>query len=147
MKTATFYLINNNIKNELIAIERLACYLAILKWRAGKRILIACVHNKQARKLDDALWAYTPTVFIPHNIVGEGPTDGAPVEICWPTRLSPVNSDLLISLLPTCAKFASFFNEVIDFIPNEESLKQLARTRYKVYRKVGFQLTITPPPQ
>jgi len=35
---------------------------------------------------------------------------------------------------------------VIDFVPYEESLKQLARDRYKAYRSVGFQLNTATPP-
>jgi len=44
------------------------------------------------------------------------------------------------------ADFASAFHEVIDFVPHEDDLKQLARDRYKAYRSVGFQLTTATPP-
>ncbi|HEJ9524215.1 TPA: DNA polymerase III subunit chi, partial [Proteus mirabilis] len=36
--------------------------------------------------------------------------------------------------------------EVIDFVPIDEQLKQLARERYKIYRSVGFTLTMATPP-
>ena len=54
--------------------------------------------------------------------------------------------DLLISLLPHFADFATAFHEVIDFVPYEDTLKQLARDRYKAYRSVGFQLNTAAPP-
>ncbi|PLK59106.1 DNA polymerase III subunit chi [Candidatus Palibaumannia cicadellinicola] len=148
MKIVTFYLLDQHvIKHGLITMERLACNLAILHWRAGKRVLIACENNEQARKLDNALWTQTTAAFIPHNLVGEGPQDGAPIEISWPHRRCNVPRDLIISLIPTCTDFAFSCHEVIDFVPNEEYLKQLARKRYKAYRSVGFQLiTAQPPP-
>lgn len=125
--------------------EQLAYHLVVINWRAGKRILIACESNDQAKKIDHGLWAKTPTAFIPHNLVGEGPKDGAPVEICWPHQYNYTPRDLIINLLPKCTDFIFSFNEIIDFIPDEEFFKQLARNRYKAYRNVGFQLTITKP--
>jgi DNA polymerase-3 subunit chi len=53
---------------------------------------------------------------------------------------------LLISLLGNFADFATAFHEVVDFVPYEDSLKQLARERYKAYRSVGFNLTTATPP-
>ncbi|MFT4464505.1 MAG: DNA polymerase III subunit chi [Sodalis sp. (in: enterobacteria)] len=147
MKNATFYLLDQHDTSDgLIAVERLACDLAAGKWREGKRVLIACEDDAQALRLDEALWARDPDTFVPHNLAGEGPRYGAPVEICWPQRRGNAQRDLLISLLPACADFASAFHEVIDFVPDEDALKQLARDRYKVYRSVGFQLTTATPP-
>lgn len=48
--------------------------------------------------------------------------------------------DILISLRTSFADFATAFTEVVDFVPYEETLKQLARERYKAYRVAGFNL-------
>ncbi|AIU87097.1 MULTISPECIES: DNA polymerase III subunit chi [Pectobacterium] len=147
MKNATFYLLEHDSKSgELSAHEALACDLAAECWRAGKRVLIACEDEQQAIRLDEALWQRDPNAFVPHNLAGEGPRHGAPVELAWPQRRGNAPRDLLISLLPQFADFATAFHEVIDFVPYEESLKQLARDRYKTYRSVGFQLTTATPP-
>ncbi|MBN3263371.1 DNA polymerase III subunit chi [Pectobacterium brasiliense] len=147
MKNATFYLLEHDSKSgELSAHEALACDLAAERWRAGKRVLIACEDEQQAIRLDEALWQRDPNAFVPHNLAGEGPRHGAPVELAWPQRRGNAPRDLLISLLPQFADFATAFHEVIDFVPYEESLKQLARDRYKTYRSVGFQLTTATPP-
>lgn len=141
MKNAIFYLLEQNmIKDGLSRMEWLSCDLAAMKWRAGKRVLIACKDKPQALQLDKALWRYDPEAFVPHNLAGEGPHYGAPVEVCWPQRRGNESRDLLISLLPTCANFVAAFQEVIDFVPDEDSLKQLARYRYQAYRSIGFQL-------
>ncbi|WP_410012531.1 DNA polymerase III subunit chi [Sodalis sp. C49] len=147
MKNATFYLLDRqDLQEGLSPMERLACDLAALHWRAGKRVLIACDDEEQALRLDEALWQRDPAAFVPHNLAGEGPRYGAPVELCWPKRRGNAPRELLISLLPQCADFASAFHEVIDFVPDEDALKQLARDRYKAYRSVGFQLTTATPP-
>ncbi|CUU22819.1 DNA polymerase III subunit chi [Duffyella gerundensis] len=148
MKNATFYILDTETGIDgLNAVETLVCDLAEARWRAGKRVLIACADEAQAIRLDEALWQRPSTAFVPHNLAGEGPKYGAPVELAWPQRRGNAPRDLLISLLPTFADFATAFYEVIDFVPHEESQKQLARDRYKAYRSVGFHLnTATPPP-
>lgn len=142
MKNATFYLMDNDtVADGLNAVEQLSCSLAAERWRDGKRILIACENEQQAIRLDEALWARDPHSFVPHNLAGEGPRSGAPVELSWPGKRGSSSRDLLISLLPQFADFATAFYEVIDFVPYEASLKQLARERYKTYRVAGFHLT------
>ncbi|WP_213715483.1 DNA polymerase III subunit chi [Cedecea lapagei] len=149
MKNATFYLLDNDTHAEgLSAVEQLVCELAADGFRAGKRVLVACENEQQAIRLDEALWQRDAHAFVPHNLAGEGPRYGAPVELAWPQRRGSAPRDLLISLLPQFADFATAFLEVIDFVPYEESQKQLARERYKAYRVAGFHLTTatyTPP--
>ncbi|MEY5547177.1 DNA polymerase III subunit chi, partial [Salmonella enterica subsp. enterica serovar Corvallis] len=56
MKNATFYLLDNDTTvDELSAVEQLVCEIAAERWRAGKRVLIACEDEKQAIRLDEAL--------------------------------------------------------------------------------------------
>ena len=128
MKNATFYLLDNDTTVDgLSAVEQLVCEIAAERWRNGKRVLIACEDEKQAYRLDEALWARPAESFVPHNLAGEGPRGGSP-------------RDILISLRTSFADFATAFTEVVDFVPYEDSLKQLARERYKAYRVAGFNL-------
>lgn len=147
MKNAIFYLLEHpSPQEELEAHESLACELAAKMWRNGKRVLLACETTEQAEKLDEALWQRDPHQFVPHNLAGEGPRYGAPIEICWPGKRGNSPRDILISLQSQFADFATAFHEVIDFVPIDETLKQLARERYKIYRSVGFNLTMATPP-
>ncbi|KLU17673.1 DNA polymerase III subunit chi, partial [Proteus mirabilis] len=109
-------------------------------------ILLVCESQAQAELLDEALWAREPHQFVPHNLAGEGPRYGSPVELCWPGKRGNAPRDLLINLQSQFVDFATAFHEVIDFVPIDEQLKQLARERYKIYRSVGFTLTMATPP-
>lgn len=147
MKQVTFYLLeNDHFIGALSAHEAIACRVAAQRWRAGQRVLIACESLEQALRLDEALWQQDAHQFVPHNLAGEGPNFGAPVELCWPEKRGNAPRDLLINLLPHFADFATSFHEVIDFVPYQDTLKQLARERYKTYRSVGFHLTTAMPP-
>lgn len=147
IKQATFYLLKHNRPTgTLRAHEVVACSVAAECWRSGKRLLIACNSQEQAQRLDEALWQREPHMFVPHNLAGEGPNSGSPVELCWPDKCSNASRDLLITLQLQFADFATAFNQVVDFVPYEDTLKQLARNRYKAYRSVGFHLTTAMPP-
>lgn len=87
MKNATFYLPGPDTPHEpLSAVEAMACELAAARWREGKRILVACENEAQAVRLDEALWQRPADSFVPHNLAGEGPRYGAPVELAWPEK-------------------------------------------------------------
>ncbi len=147
MKQATFYLLEHNQSAGILnAHESMACIVATECWRSGKRLIIACDNKEQACRLDEELWQREPYAFIPHNLSGEGPHSGAPVELSWPGQYSNTSRDLLITLQLQVADFSLIFNQIIDFVPYENTLKQLARNRYKVYRNVGFHLTTKKPP-
>ncbi|TCJ97921.1 DNA polymerase III chi subunit [Volucribacter psittacicida] len=143
-KQATFYLMQqeqSSIEN-LTAIEALACELAAKTWRLGKRILIACETEQQAFKLDEALWQRDPDEFVPHNLSGEISHYTTPIEICWKEKRNVQRRDVLISLQQQIPEFAQMFNHVIDFVPEQEQQKNLARERYKQYRQLGFQMNM-----
>ncbi|MFP3019142.1 MAG: DNA polymerase III subunit chi [Arsenophonus sp.] len=143
MKKVTFYIIEQlSSEEELENYEWLACQLAAKNWRLGKRILLSCEDQIQAEKLDKVLWQKEPYQFIPHNLAGKGPWCGAPIELCWPTKRGSSVRDILINLQSSFSDLSTIFHEVIDFVPIDEHLKQLARERYKIYRNINFNLTI-----
>ena len=84
------------------------------------------------------LWAFDSDSFVPHNLSGEGPKQGAAVEISHqaPQGRRPV----LINLTSTVPDFANQFQLIVDFVPSDETLKQLARERFKACRQRGFQV-------
>lgn len=115
-----------------------ACFQAAHYYRQNQRVFIFCDSQQQAHQIDELLWSFDPDSFVAHNLIGEGPKNGAPVEISWqaPTNRRPV----LINLTSTVPNFAQQFSQIIDFVPSDETLKQQARERYKQYRQQGFKV-------
>ncbi|MFZ7260577.1 DNA polymerase III subunit chi [Avibacterium avium] len=141
-KQAQFYILQKTQpKVPLSAMETLACNLAAQAWRLGKKVLISCESEEQAFRLDEALWAREPEEFVPHNLSGEITQYATPIEISWAGKRNAQWRDLLINLQAQAPDFIASFNQVIDFVPNEESQKAVARERYKQYRQLGWQLS------
>ncbi|PJG82218.1 DNA polymerase III subunit chi [Caviibacterium pharyngocola] len=141
-KQAQFYILEKTTpKYGLSATESLACDLAAAAWRLGKRVLISCETEQQALNIDEALWQREPEEFVPHNLSGEVTRYAAPIEICWANKRNAQRRDLLINLQTQVPDFAGGFNQAVDFVPNDETLKIQARERYKQYRQQGWQLS------
>ncbi|PCH96921.1 MAG: DNA polymerase III subunit chi [Gammaproteobacteria bacterium] len=115
-----------------------ACVQASYFYRQNQRVFIYTKDQNQAEQVDELLWSFDSDSFVPHNLVGEGPKQGAAVEISYqaPRGRRPV----LINLTDTVPSFASQFRFIVDFIPSDETLKQQARERFKACRQWGFQV-------
>lgn len=106
-------------------------------------LTVLCSDKKHAEAIDEYIWQQPPHLFIAHNLLGEGPANGSPVEITWLSALDShaiVNKKLVINVsnqfLPT---FASY-QHVVDFVPGDETLKIAARERYKQYKQAGCRM-------
>ncbi len=107
----------------------LVCQLCADLYRANQRVLLFCANQQDAEALDEVLWQFDAERFVPHNLAGEGPPRGAPIEISW---LPPKNSrQVLINLTATVPAFASRFSQIIEFVPVDEAGKAAARQRFK----------------
>ena len=117
-----------------------ACELAARCFRQKKRCLVMCADQVAAEAFDNLLWQQPLNAFVPHNLTGEGPAGGAPVEITWPNN-GYANRPILINLSDQMPQNGQKFRQIYDFVPAAEDAKQLARERYKHYRAAGFQMS------
>ena len=141
MKKVDFYIFVNeyapNVGAEKVSeTVNCACLLASAYYRQGKKVFIYTESEADAFDVDEYLWQFDPKRFVPHNLAGEGPKFGSPVEIsCYPPSRA---YSVLINMSLNAAEFSSRFSEIVDFVPLNEQLKLAARQRYNDYRKLGF---------
>ncbi|QYJ94691.1 MULTISPECIES: DNA polymerase III subunit chi [Shewanella] len=152
MPNALFYLMpqassaaTHVAKAEQESVYLFACRLAEQAYRGQQLVYIHCNDQQQAYEVDEILWQFEPSAFVPHNLKGEGPTGGAPVEIGF-DKLGPnKNRHLLINLADQAPQFAVNFGQIIDFVANDAAMKATARDRYRQYRELGIPLTTQQP--
>ena len=101
----------------------MACLLAARCFRNKQRCLVYCQDQAMAELFDELLWQLPNDSFVPHNLVGEGPVGGAPVEISWQVP-GQFNRPVLINLALTMPEFHQRFGQIYDFVPAQEQLKQ-----------------------
>jgi len=116
-----------------------ACSIAAFHYLQQRKIFIYTDTQEDAFTIDEYLWQFDGDSFVPHNLLGEGPRYGTPVEISWKAPTHP--RQILINLSASVPDFAINFQQIIDFVPFAESLKTAARIRYSTYKKMGLTLS------
>jgi len=116
-----------------------ACQLAAYYYKQNKKVFIYTENQQDAFTVDEYLWQFDGDSFVPHNLIGEGPRYGSPVEISWLAPQHP--RAILINLSQNIPEFNLNFQQIIDFVPAQEQLKINARLRYSAYKKLGHTLS------
>lgn len=116
-------------------------YLARLIEKAyhlNSTILLLCVDLFEAQRLDDLLWTFQSSSFVPHEIYNQEDAPGAPIVIAY--KNSYCNADVLINLTPAVPSFFSHFSRVIELVYENEEVASLGRNKYRLYQSSGCQL-------
>ncbi|WP_298771961.1 DNA polymerase III subunit chi [uncultured Shewanella sp.] len=143
MTQALFYLLpppSSTGSIDLNPVYHLACELAQHTFKKQQSVYIHCDNKEQAYAIDELLWQYPPSSFVPHNLKGEGPATGAPVEIGTDPIGPNKNRHQLINLADQVPSFAVNFGQIVDFVANDKAHKAQARLRYHQYRTLNIAL-------
>jgi len=130
---------NDNLAHTQVLLEQV-CLLSAQFYQQGLRVFVATNDVKTAEQLDELMWQLPSEQFIPHNLQGEGPHYGAPIEIGH--QPPQTRRQVLINLCHPLPQFAVKFTQIIDFIPNQSEQKQQARERFHQYRLLNLAPSI-----
>jgi len=115
------------------------CELVQDAFRAGRRVHIHCLDDDMVTALDDLLWTFHDTSFIPHAVAGS--PDAATVPVLLAASAAPPEvADLLVNLHVDVPPFFSQFEQVIETTGADDHAKALARGRYKFYKDRGYPI-------
>ncbi len=117
----------------------LVCELARKAFDSGSPALILARDVAQAEAIDDALWAFDPDAFIPHQIsAGDSADDvDVPVLIATPELDLPGRS-MVINLRDEAVTLAC--DRVLEVVPSDESAREPLRQRWKHYKARDFEV-------
>jgi DNA polymerase-3 subunit chi len=148
MAIVTFYALSESSANsgEKEISSELAQAATLLADCVSKRKKVSVLTDTQAQaeSFDELIWQFPADKFIPHNLYGEGPDMGTPVEIIWHSVFLSMaklrNTAVVINLSQEYIENIKNLQHIIDFVPPDEDLKAHARERYKRYKQAGCQL-------
>lgn len=145
MPIATFYIIEpGSPADSDEGFRDYVCYLIRHFTQQGARLHLHAQHRAQAEAWDDHLFQQDGADFIAHNLAGEGPRQGTPVEIGFDNNKPQRSRNILLNVAEDTTNFAGIVSQVVDFVPCDEKAKHAARERYKIYRQAGYQMqTVT----
>ena len=138
MTRIDFYLLK---EESLTARNRYACRIIDKAYQQAHQVYVQVNSTAEAQQLDDLLWTFRDTSFIPHHIYGEACTITPPVQIS--TQSAPAqHQDILLNLTSRIADHFQQFQRVIEIIPNITAARDEARNTYRCYRDAGCELNL-----
>jgi len=115
------------------------CELVQQAFQDGRRVHIHCLDEDMVTALDDLLWTFHDTSFVPHAVAGSADETAAPVLLAA-SLAAPATADLLVNLHVDVPPFFSQFEQVVETTGEDDRAKALARTRYKFYKDRGYPI-------
>lgn len=114
-----------------------ACRLADKAWQQNRKVLLRAASRAEAETLDEQLWAFRAESFVPHHLVGDGPTPPPPVRVGWDAP--PADSrDILINLGADIPAGFERFQRVIEIVAGTNEEREQARQHWREYKRQGY---------
>ena len=120
--------------------QQFACRLAEKAYLQGHQVFIHTEDQAQSEAMDQALWAFRPDSFVPHQILAADDEIKAPVLISHENTAPPKLMDVLINLNPAQPLFFSQFERLAEIINGDDEIKKQGRVRYQFYKDRGYHL-------
>ena len=118
-----------------------ACRLCVKAIQKNMKVLIYTPRLTLLNQLDELLWTFSPTSFIPHcNIVEDDQlADMTPVILSNQIQISCL-FDVLINLHDQPPNLLNQFNRLIEIAGTSHEDKLAARERYRFYKNAGYTI-------
>lgn len=115
---------------------KLACQLVKKACKSKQQVLCLVPDNASAELLDNMLWEFEPSEFIPHGCGA----DHYPVAII--SDPEPMDHhQILINLQPQIPSWFSRFERVLEIIYKQSDYEQAKRNNFRFYKERGYPLS------
>lgn len=118
--------------------ELFACRLTEKAFGLGNRVWLQTSDEATAAALDDLLWSFKPTSFVPHALAAVD--SSAPVLIGHGIAPPPPDMALLINLGNGVPDFFSQFARTAEIVVQTPAIQQATRAHWRFYRDHGCPL-------
>lgn len=118
-----------------------ACRLCAKALQQGLRVMVYTPETILLEKLDELLWSFSPTSFIPHCIIhdNERLIKVTPVILSDQIQFNG-HFDILINLHQQSPPLFGQFNRLIEIAGTSHDDKLAARERYRFYKDAGYEI-------
>jgi DNA polymerase III subunit chi len=114
-----------------------ACRLLRRALGSGKAVGV-CAPPRELARLDELLWRFEPTEFIPHRRASQA---AAPGEVLLVSDASELpHRELLLNLGAELPADALAFERVLEVVGQPPEDVRAGRERYRIYKQAGAQL-------
>lgn len=136
MTRVDFYILPETAKRTS---DQVLCSLTGKAWKQGKKVYIHTESANRATALDNLLWTFSDTSFLPHGQIDQTDLEKTPVLIGHvdpPTDLH----DIMINMTGSVPLFFARFDRLIEIVDQASADREQARERYRFYKERGYTL-------
>ncbi len=145
MTQVDFYILDGESDSERF---RLAARIAEKATQRDQTVYINTEDAHTAAKLDEVLWTFSQSSFLPHRVIATGAPEQTtktaaqiePVLIGTNIEIAAEPWQVMINLAGEIPAFFSRYERVAEVIDAHETRRRQGRERYKYYRDRGYQL-------
>lgn len=135
MTKIDFYILSGESREQR---HTFACRLAEKAFKLGNRIYIHSDDSAQANTLDDLLWTWKRSSFVPHHVVLDDSEKHSVAIGFGDTLMETSHNNLMINLSTSVPEFFSRFDRVAEIVVKDASITESTRANYRFYRHRGY---------
>lgn len=114
-----------------------ACRIIDKAFQQKHSIYVHARDQAEAEQLDELLWTFRAESFIPHHLVGDGPTPPPPVRIGW-QEIPAEARDVLINLHAAAPDNPGRFRRIVEIVGGDDAMREAARNHWRQYKQQGY---------
>lgn len=115
-----------------------ACKIIEKAYKMGHQVLVYADSEVEAKALDDLMWQYRESAFLPHAILDTQEKTRPKVEIHWQEFHD--HHDVMINLSTRLPDEFSRFSRVIEIVSQEPAVLASTRQNYRFYKDRNYPL-------
>ena len=118
-----------------------ACKVVRKALNAGKKVVCFSTNTRVLQQLDESLWSFSATDFLPHVFADTPEAKHTPILLTHDGQ-GIDHHEVLLNLDLNWPPFFSRFERLIELVGLDETDKTEGRTRFKFYRDRGYPLNL-----
>jgi len=134
-----FYILNN--ESSLKGRALYTCRIIEKAYDNNHKIYIHTASLEETQNFDIQLWTFSDISFVPHEIYNQE-SNLEPRILIGHNEPPKGSNDILINLTSEIVPSYQQFNHLIEVVPNDNNLKDLARKRFQIYQKEGYPIEV-----
>lgn len=116
---------------------RTACRLIEKAFRQKHDVYVHARDKAEAEQIDELLWTFKAESFIPHNMVGDGPTPPPPVRIGYGSAPADARG-ILMNLAADVPENFKRFSRILEIVGGDDAMREHARQHWRYYKQQGY---------
>lgn len=104
------------------------------------RVVIYATDRNLLNRLDDTLWTFSDSDFLPHAVLGDRHAARCPVILTSSDTDELPHSQILLNLSPGHPGFYAQFERLLELVSTDPADTEAGRQRYVHYRERGYTL-------